>query len=115
MIRLTGRALGLVESDSQKLEQAQQNAITVLNFFENLLGDSPYFGSDSLTLGDIVAGTSVPQLSMIGVALDNYPKLSAWVERLMQREAWVKTEPSSEEIQAFIPQMKTRIKASLAN
>lgn len=115
MIRLTSQAMGFVENDPQKLEQAKQKTLAVLKFFENLLGDSPYFGSERLTLADIVAGTTVPQLPLIGVTLDDYPKLSAWSDRLMQRETWVKTQPSQEELEAFIPQMKTLMKAYLGN
>ncbi|HCF27406.1 MAG TPA: glutathione S-transferase family protein [Cyanobacteria bacterium UBA11049] len=115
MIRLTSQAMGFVENDPQKLEQAKQKTLAVLKFFENLLGDSPYFGSDGLTLADIVAGTTVPQLPLIGVTLDDYPKLSAWSDRLMQRETWVKTQPSQEELAAFIPRMKTLMRAYLAN
>ncbi|MBD0389198.1 MAG: glutathione S-transferase family protein, partial [Nostoc sp. C3-bin3] len=61
-----------------------------------------FFGANNLTLADIVAGTTVPQLPLIGVTLDDYPKLSAWSDRLMQRETWVKTQPSQEELEAFI-------------
>lgn len=119
MTPIISQLVGLVESNPQKLEKAKQQVFTVLNFFENLLGDSPYFCSDSLrqssasriTLADIVAGTVVPQLSLIGVTLDGYPQLNDWVERLMQRESWVKTQPSLEEIEAFIPRMKTLMKA----
>jgi glutathione S-transferase len=121
MIRLTSEAMGFVNNDPQKLEKARQQVLTVLKFFEKLLGDSPYFGSDSqcdssasrLTLADIIAGTMVPQLPSIGVPLNNYPKLSAWIERLMTRPSWQKTQPSPEEIEALIPQAKALMTAHL--
>jgi len=53
----------------------------VLTFLEGRLDDRPYFGSNLLTLAELVAGTSVPQLPSLGVAVDNYPKLSAWCQR----------------------------------
>lgn len=114
MIRLTGEAMGFVNNDSQKLEKARQKVSTVLNFFENLLQDSPYFGSNHLTLADITAGTMVPQLPMIGMPLDDYPKLSAWCDRLMERESWQKTQPTPETIAKFLPQAKTLITAHLS-
>ncbi|HEY9634013.1 MAG TPA: glutathione S-transferase family protein [Coleofasciculaceae cyanobacterium] len=111
MIRLTSEAMGFVKNDPQKLEKAHQQVLTVLNFFESLLSDSLYFGSDYLTLADITAGTMVPQLPSIGVPLDDYPKVSAWIERLMGRASWQKTQPSPEEIEALIPQAKTLMRA----
>jgi len=46
------------------------------------------FGSNLLTLAELVARTSVPQLPSLGVAVDNYPKLSAWCQRLIKRHSW---------------------------
>ncbi|MEW6494708.1 MAG: glutathione S-transferase family protein [Cyanobacteriota bacterium] len=110
-IRLTSQAMNLAENEPQKLESAHQQVLTVLNFLEKLLGESPYFASDKLTLADIAAGTVVPQLPKIGVSLDDYPKLKAWCDRLMQRESWQKTEPTPEEIEAFFSRMKTLVAA----
>jgi glutathione S-transferase len=42
--------LGLPVANPEKIEQAKQKASTVLKFFENLLDERPYFGSQSLTL-----------------------------------------------------------------
>lgn len=76
-IQLTGSAIGAVQSEPQKLEKARQQVVTVLNFFENLLEDSPYFGSDRLTLADITTGTMVPGLPSMGVSFDDYPNVRA--------------------------------------
>ncbi|MBD1881156.1 glutathione S-transferase family protein [Coleofasciculus sp. FACHB-T130] len=96
-----------LDTDAQQLEQSKQKILTVLNFFESLLGDDRYFaGSASLTLAEIVAGTMVPLLPMLGVSLDNHPKLSAWCENLTQRPAWQKTQPTQEAIEAFKPRFK---------
>jgi glutathione S-transferase len=81
--------------DLQKLEQAKRRANTVLNFLEENLGDRSYFGNDSLSLAEIVAGGVVPWLPNLGVSLTNYPRLSIWSDRLMQREAWKITQPNS--------------------
>lgn len=105
---LLRQMMGFGSVDSQKLEQLKQQADTVLKFLENLLGNSPFFGeSDRITLAEIVAGTNVPMLPSLGVSLDNYPKLSAWCDRLMQRPAWVKTQPDPKAMEA----MKSRLKA----
>jgi glutathione S-transferase len=37
----------------------------------------------------------------MGVTLSNYPQLNDWFERLMQREAWQKTELSAEDFEKF--------------
>ena len=112
-IRLTSQALGVLENAPQKLEKAHQQVLSVLTFFESLLDDFAYFGSDLLTLGDIAAGTVVPQLPSMGVSLDDYPKLKAWSDRLMARDSWQKTQPSPEAIAASVPQIKALIKAYL--
>jgi glutathione S-transferase len=86
--------------DPEKLEKAGQQVATILSFFEKLLGDKPFFGSNAITLADVVAGVSVPWLPELGVSLDNYPKLQAWSERLNSR-------PS---VEAFKAQMKQLMK-----
>lgn len=97
-------------NDPQKLEQAKQQSATVFTFLERLLGESPYFGSDRLTLADIVAGSTVPWFPSLGFPLVNYPKINAWCGRLIQRPAWQTTQPSAEEIEAF----KSRMQALMA-
>ncbi|OUL37741.1 glutathione S-transferase [Nostoc sp. T09] len=96
------------DDDPQKVEEAKQKSATALAFFEELLGDRSYFGSEQLTLADIVAGCSIPWLPQMGVALN--PKLQAWCDRLMQRPSWQTTQPTPETIEAF----KSRIKVLMA-
>lgn len=92
--------LGL-PGDPEKIEQAKQKASVVLNLFENLLDDRPYFGSENLTLAEPVAGTVVPLLAALDVSLNDCPKLSAWCDRLIARPTWQTTEPTPEIIQDF--------------
>lgn len=92
--------LGL-PGDPEKVEQAKQKASTVLKLFENLLDDRPYFGSENLTLAEPVAGTVVTLLPAVGISLNDYPKLSAWCDRLTKRPAWQTTQATPEIIQAF--------------
>jgi glutathione S-transferase len=110
-IPITGQSMGLANIDPQKLEAANQKVATVLEFFESLLIDCPYLGSNSLTLADIVAGTMVPQLPFFGFPIDKYPKLNAWVELLMSRDAWMKTQPTNEDIEAFSARAKAFFQA----
>ncbi|MBP0003394.1 MAG: pentapeptide repeat-containing protein [Cyanobacteria bacterium SBC] len=104
---LTRQMMGLAEEDEATIDRAKQQVATVLQFFEAQLGDSPYFGSDSLTLADIVAGTAVLWLPHMGVPLEDYPRVKAWCDRLCERDSWKQTQPSLAEIEAFKSQMKT--------
>ncbi|BAY25843.1 glutathione S-transferase domain-containing protein [Calothrix sp. NIES-2100] len=99
-----------LDNDPQKLEEAKLKSATVLAFFEQLLGDRSYFGSEQLTLADIVAGSTIPLLPQMGLPLDVYPQLNAWCDRLMQRPSWQTTQPTPETIEAF----KSRIKVLMA-
>jgi len=99
------------KDDPQKVEQTQQKVATVLTFFEQLLGEQPYFGGNQVTLADVVAGTMVPSLPILGVSLSKYPQLRAWVERLQQRPAWSTTQSSKEELEAFKAQLTARMSA----
>ncbi|MEG4963131.1 glutathione S-transferase family protein [Microcoleus sp. K4-B3] len=99
------------EADAQQLETAQQQVATVLRFFEGLLGDKTFLGSnDGISLADVVAGVSVPWLPSLGLALDEYPKLQAWCDRLNSRDSWQKTQASPELVEAFKAQMKQLMK-----
>ena len=101
--------LGLPAGDPEKIEQAKQKVSTVLKFFENLLGDRAYFGSQNLTLAEVVAGTVIPWLPQAGESLSDYPKVSAWCDRLMAREAWQATEATPEVMEAFKSRMAARM------
>ena len=106
---LTPQMLGLPGGDPEKIEQAKQKVATVLKFFENLLDNRPYFGSQDLTLAEVVAGTIIPWLPRGGVSLSEYIKLSAWCDLLMARPAWQATEATPEVIEAFKSRMGTRM------
>ncbi len=102
---LTGSLVGL-EVATPKLEQAHQRITMVLQFYEDLLTEHhPYLVGPSFTLADIVAGTLVTALPMLGWALDAYPRLQAWSDHLSQRESWQVTTPQPQVIAAAIPNM----------
>lgn len=103
---LIQNSMGFREIESQKVEQHQQSIRTVLSFFEKLLGDKTYFGGDTFSLAEIVAGTVIPLLPNFGVSLKDYPQLNRWCKQLMQRESWQQTQAKPEDIEAFKSTMK---------
>lgn len=72
-----------------------------LTFWEQLLGTDLYFGGTVLSLGDIVAGTTLPLFVRLGISLKPYPALSHWNDRLQQRWAWQETELSHQAWREF--------------
>lgn len=109
-ILLTPAILGLPGADPEKIEQAKQKISTVLKFFESLLDDRPFFGSQTITLAEAVAGTVVNWLPAGGVSFNEYPKLSVWCDRLTVRPSWQKTQVTAEMMEA----MKSRMAARMA-
>lgn len=97
---LTRSLVGLTVNPD-KLEAAQQRINQILQFFEALLGTTPYFIGETLTLADIVAGTLIPSLPLI-----NYPRLRTWAERLTRRESWQQTAYTETDIAAALPNIK---------
>lgn len=101
--------------DSAQFLQAKQQTDKVLEFLTELLGESPYFGSQQLTLGDIVAGTAIPLLPKLGITLDDYPNLNNWCQRLLQREVWQKTQLSTADFEAFKRRVRVLVKLRKRN
>jgi len=87
--------------DSPKLAKTKRKIQRILNFFAELLGEDAYFGGDRLSLGDIIAGNSVILVSKLGFDLSQVAAIEAWCDRLMQREAWQKTQPNAEQLEIF--------------
>ncbi|MCF4965665.1 glutathione S-transferase family protein [Nostoc sp. CMAA1605] len=106
---LLTRQLVDLDTNPQKLESSQKQVATVLQFYENLLGDKTYFAGEDFTLAEVVAGTLIPSLEMFGVNFDTYPRLSAWLQRLEARDSWQKTTPSMGAVLAAIPNIKAII------
>jgi glutathione S-transferase len=107
--------LGAGYETAKKLEQAKQKVALVLEFFEKILGDRLYFGSDEITLAEIVACPLTFLPTLLDMPLTQYPKLNAWAERLMQRPSWQTTQPSPEVLEAYKPRAKARMQALLAS
>jgi glutathione S-transferase len=96
-----------LEVEDKKIEQAKQTMTTGLKFFEdNLADNAPYFLGEQITYADIVAGTAVSSMPLLGISLDAYPKVKSWCDRLQQQESWQQTQPTAEEIEASKAIMK---------
>jgi glutathione S-transferase len=93
-----------VTSIHQGFDQVKKKILTILQFFESLLDHRPYFGGENITLAEAVAGTVVLFLPLVGVPLNDYQKLNAWVDRLKERPAWIKTQYTPEQLE----DLKTR-------
>ncbi len=52
----------------------------------------------------------MPWLPSLGLALDGYPKLQAWCDRLNSGDSWQQTQASRELVEAFKAPMKQLIK-----
>ncbi|NEO37763.1 MAG: glutathione S-transferase family protein [Moorea sp. SIOASIH] len=98
------------KEDSPQFKLAKRKLDTVLKFLSDLLGNSPYFGSDQLTLGDIVAGAAISLLPKLEINLTDYPNMDQWFKRLMQREPWQKTDMSAEDFEEFKRRIKVLVK-----
>jgi len=105
MIPLTKQLVGL-EVNPDKIDNARQRIMTIIQFYDNILAGQSYFVNNQITLADIVAGTLVPSLPQFGLSLDNYPSIKTWSQQLEQRESWQQTSVKPEMIEAAIPNMR---------
>lgn len=91
----------LNEADSADYLYAQMRAANTLNFLESMLGDAPFVAREMLTMAEIVAGSLVPVLPKLEMPLTEYPRLSAWSDRLLSRPSWQEIALSPEEWSGF--------------
>ncbi|MGK7932943.1 MAG: glutathione S-transferase family protein [Microcystaceae cyanobacterium] len=103
---LVRQTMGLAEVEQTVLEKSKEKIAAVLAFFEQQLETDSYLVGDQLTLADIVAGTGITILPMIGLSLSDYPKTKTWLKTLMQRESFQQTQAKPEEIEEFKTTMK---------
>lgn len=100
--------VNLPEDPAQPLQAAQETVETVLNFYQKYLGDHSYLVGEQITLADCVVITLFLDLKALRFPVEDYPKLLAWCDRLMERETVQKTTPTAEEMEAayaFIKKM----------
>ncbi|ACK71923.1 Glutathione S-transferase domain protein [Gloeothece citriformis PCC 7424] len=101
--------LGLSKGDEEKIKQAKEKVGTIFKFFESLLDERPFFGSETITLADAVAGTVVPWLPRAGVPLTDYSKLNRWCDRILSRPAWEQTKATPEAMEQIKSAMAARM------
>ena len=96
-----------LEVAAEQIEKAKQTMATALQYFEaNLDGKNPYFMGEQLTYADIVAGTAVDAIPLLGISLEPYPQVTVWLNNLRQRSSWQQTAPSPEQIETSKAVMK---------
>ncbi|MEG4587153.1 glutathione S-transferase family protein [Microcoleus sp. MOSTC5] len=99
---LSSEIMGWGIPEPQVIEKAKEKVDTVLKFFEGLLDDRPFFGSNNVTFAECVAGTVIPLLPWVGVSLDGYPKIQAWCDRLLARPSWQQTQSTEADLVTFV-------------
>ena len=96
-----------VTVEDKQIEKAKQTMATALQYFEdNLEANSSYFMGEQLTYADIVAGTAVSSIPLLGISLDPYAKVTKWLANLEQRDSWQQTAVSPEELEKSKAVMK---------
>jgi glutathione S-transferase len=103
---LSAKALGMREVGEEEVKKSREKINLTLTFFQDLLGDKPYFGGENISVAECVFGTVASLFPLIQVSLDNYPSLNSWLTNLSQRESFMQTAPTQEMIDAFRAKMK---------
>lgn len=98
------------EEDSLDRNKYREKITNVLHFLTELLANKTYFGSDRLTLGDIVAGNVISLLPRFGFPLSPFPEIEAWEKRLWEREVWQKTRSSDRDLENFRRRLRVLIR-----
>ena len=98
---LSSERMGWGIPEAQVIEKAKEKVDSVLVFFEGLLDDRLFFGSNTLTYAECVAGTVVPLLSWVDISIEGYPKIQAWCDRLMSRPSFQQTQFTEADLAAF--------------
>ena len=90
------------DADSPEKRSATRNLKRVCKFMSELLAEDDFFGGEHFTLGDVVAGNGLILINKLGFALDRYPALVNYCDRLMSRPAWQEVQPSDEELKVWV-------------
>lgn len=88
-------------ADSEDWHYGRLRSLNVMEFFEQMLGDGPFFAGAQLTIAEVVAGSVVHRLPDLGVPLADYPKMQDWSARLLARSTWQAIQLSDEEWAQF--------------
>lgn len=103
--------MGFGNDPEDVLAKAREKAEVSLQFYADQLGEKPFFCGNQITLADIVAGTYAPWFEGLGLPIANYPTLSTWISRLLERPSWQTTQPTEQDVAAFRDRMKQRMAA----
>ncbi len=98
------------EENSPDREKYRDQITNVLHFLTELLADRAYFGSENLTLGDIVAGNVISLLPRFGFSLSSFPQIEAWEKHLWEREVWQKTKLIDLDLENFRRRLRILIR-----
>jgi glutathione S-transferase len=112
---LSSEKMGWGIPEAQVIAKAKEKVETVLTFLEGLLDDRAFFGSNTLTYAECVAGTVVPLLPWVDVSIDGYPKIQAWCDRLMSRPSWQQTQFTQADLTAFASRRQNFLAQSQAS
>jgi glutathione S-transferase len=104
--------LGVLAADETPNKSILQQMETVFQFLGEQLGDQAFFGGDRLNLADIVAGATIPLVCRLGVSA--HSPLAGWVQRVSERDAWLKTEPRDEDFASWRRWVKWMVKKHIA-
>jgi glutathione S-transferase len=88
MVPLYPKMLSLGEGDPAQVAESFPKINTCLQFLEGLLDTRPFFGSDQITLAEMVVAPLIEALSLAHIGLVEFPKLNAWMTRMQQRPSW---------------------------
>ena len=101
----------VVNAENQPLSTEQKDHLeTCFRFLEEQLGEGNYFGGDHLNLADIVAGSTVPLFSRLGLSLQPYGSLLRWQARIIERPNWQQTNPGDDDWQQWKRWIQLQIK-----
>jgi glutathione S-transferase len=82
-------------------ESTFEHIDTVLAFFTQQLGESPFFGGEFFSIADIIIGTTLSMLHRLGLSLKGYPAIEDWQSRISVRQSWCLTQPSDEDFEQW--------------
>jgi glutathione S-transferase len=110
MIPLYPKMLSLGEGEPAQVAASSQKINACLQFLEGLLDTRPFFGSDKITLAEIVVAPLIDSLSLAHIGLTEFPKLRALMTRMQQRPSWSASEATPEQWAALRQLMTDRSK-----
>ncbi len=76
------------QRDNAENAKHQRRCEKLYGLLDDHLSGQPFLAGDSLTVGDIPAGTSLYRYFEMGLDVKKPPNVMAWYERLLEREAY---------------------------